>query len=290
MIYITLPNLFNFYEINFLKNIPDTYFKIKINFSTTKGNFPFCYWNGGFNNNKDDVKLSYYKISEYFNKINIPVRLNCSNIYLNENDLEDSIANIILELGENGSNEIAISNISFYDILKEKYPNYKYIFSKEADLIYPFNEDIINLINENNIFKLIELPEYKIQDFNFLKKIKNKEKIELPINSICNINCINYKECLYHEHQSQYNFSLKNNFIYCNKINKKNIFLTFNDIKEKYLPLGYKHYSFLNSLFLSDAELINYIVNNFIKEEKQKEILEQYIRGKNDTIFFARNV
>lgn len=284
MIYITLPEFyFNFNIINLFSKLPKHYFKTDLSFSASSGNFPYCYWNGGFNNNTSKLAL-YHSIHQCIDNIRTPIRFNCSNIYLTKDDLDDTMANLILKIGETGSNEIAISNLEFYEILKEKYPNYKFVFSREADLIYPMTSEIINLINEQNIFKFIEIPEVKVKDFEFLKAIKQKNKIELPINTLCNFDCYSFKNCKYHEHKSQYDYSQTNNYINCSMRQgydeQEKILITLEEIIEKYLPLGINHFSLAPIMNSQKDSLLIFLINYFVKEEYHNEIYNIILKDK----------
>lgn len=277
MIYFTLPNFFQNNElINFFKIISkekQNYFKFPVAFSYATGNFPYCYWNGGYNNN-DGPGLLY---SDFFNfNLNsaIPLRFNCSNVYLKNIDYEDTMANTILNICENGSNSISISDLNFYEFLKEKYPNYSYVFSKEANLKYPISEEIINTLSE--YFDYIEIPYFKTCDLNFLNNLKNKNKIELTINSLCPMNCSNYFNCQLQEHLSQYNYSINNNYLNCSKkIN--NCYISLEQIVEQYIPLGFSHFSFTETENINN-DFLFFLIDYFIKEEYKYEILKIFFK------------
>ncbi len=284
MIFFTLPNFYSntkiinlFYNIH--RNFPE-YFKEDLVFSFATGNFTGCYWNGGYNNNNNKAAL-YEDFVKLVDLISIPIRFNCANIFLEKKDFFDTMSNTILFLNENGSNEIEISNLELYYFLKERYPNYNYIFSKEADLLCPLTENIINLICEKNFFRLIQIPENKALDIDFLKKIKQKNKIELPIISTCNIGCLNKNNCQLSEHKNQYNYSIKNNYKLCNHnkgCHKNNPLITIEDIKEKYLPLGINHFYFPDIISDKKDDLIVFLIDYFIKQEYKENIYKIYRR------------
>lgn len=281
MIYFTLPNFFqNVKIIDFFKVISKEKikcFKFPVAFSYATGNFPYCYWNGGFNNN-DGPGLIYSDFFDFNKNSPTALRLNCSNVYLKKEDYEDSMANTILEICENGSNSISVSDLNLYEFLKNRYPNYIYAFSKEADLKYPINEEIINVLSDT--FDYIEIPYYKIFDLNFLNNLKNKNKIELTISSLCPINCPNYFNCEQQEHLSQYNYSIKNNYLSCSKrlINNNN-FISLEKIIEQYLPLGFTHFSFAEMENNQNDNLLKFLIDYFIKDEYKYEILNLFLEG-----------
>lgn len=273
MIHFTLTNFFNNFHINenfkLLYNTHKNFFKTNLNFSTVDGNFPYCYWNGGYNNNIGPGVI-YDNFFTLNNDTSIPLRINCSNIYLQKKDFYDTMANTILKICENGSNEIELSNLELFNYLKNKYPNYKYIFSKEADLINPFTPDIINCINESKNFKLISLPPSLSKNLNFLKQIENKKNIELSINATCDINCENYNKCLLQSHISQYNYSKENYFNICKKrkpYQEIDPLISLEDIEKIYIPLGFTHFS-IGEINHNDIDNYkDFLIKYFIKPE-----------------------
>lgn len=283
MIYFTLPEFyFNFNILNTFNKLPKEYFKTEIAFSTTEGNFPYSYWNGGFNNNMGKLAL-YIEMVNCIEKNNYNIRFNCSNIYLTENDFSNTLGNLILSLGESGCNSILISNLKLYEILKEKFPNYSFVFSRDANLIHPVDENIINIIADNDDFELIQLPQDKIFDFNFLTNIKNRKKIEICVNSLCDIEqCKNCKECQYIAHQNQYNYSGVNNYLACAKrppYHYKKPLLSIEDLLKDYVPLGINHFSLAPIFHSQKDNFLLFLIEYFIKDEYKfevKKILESW--------------
>ena len=94
MIYLALPEFFyNYNIIKKLKTIPNSAFRWELSFSCAKGNLPYCYWNGGFNNNIGPGVL-YEEIISCLNDTVVPIRFNCSNVYMTEEDLNDTYGNL----------------------------------------------------------------------------------------------------------------------------------------------------------------------------------------------------
>ncbi|MGF6375097.1 hypothetical protein M2140_000131 [Clostridiales Family XIII bacterium PM5-7] len=286
MIYFTLPSLYNNFEINdFFVNLSNYYshfFKYKVVFSSVTGNFPFCYWNGGYNNNIDGHNIATYEdFVSCAEEYSAPIRFNCANVCLQENDVNDTMANLILSVNQTGSNSIELSNLEIYETLKKKYPEYTYVFSKEADLVFPMTPEIINIIDKECDFKLISLPEDKTTDMSFLEAISNPSKIELSVNTVCNKSCVKYKQCKMHEHQSQYDFSEVNNYKRCQEHSsyaERAPMITMDDIVAKYLPKGFNHFTLAEVISDSRDNLINFLVNYFIKDENKAEVYEMIMK------------
>ena len=277
MIHFALSDFFfNENIINYFSYIDTNYLKRKdISFYCAIGNFPFCYWNGGFNNNID-TSVVYTDILDKITNTSIPIRFNCNNVYLTQEDFEDTFANLILSLGENASNSISISNFKLLKFLQERYPNYKYVFSKEANLIEKFTPEIVNTILNNENFLYFQIPEELGQNLDFLKQIDKKEKIEVPINYICNKDCNRYNMCLRHEHQAQYNFSGYNNFFHCAKTNGLNSTIIPFDQITQYEKIGITHF-YLNPVVDKNKEKsLLFLIDYFIKDEYKIKVLEEF--------------
>ncbi len=276
MIYFTLQN---FYENQKLNNIfliiqdkfPNS-FKVPVRFIYTAGSFPYTYWNGGINNNFGIGNNTYDTIIEYSNKNLLPLRINCSNINLNPNDFDDTIMNVILNLLNNSSNAIELSNLELYEYLYKKYPNFHYILSNNFDLINPLTPDLINKLNEICDFYFIQIPLNKIKDFNFLKAIKNKRNIELPIGDICN--CSNLNNCNIQEQIAQYNYSDSFTKINCSKCSGLSSNLSIEDIQNNYAPLGFHNFILPDYCNSKNNNIIKFFINYFIKDSDKLLIYE----------------
>lgn len=276
MIYFTLQN---FYENKKLNNIfliiqdkfPNS-FKVPVRFIYTAGSFPYTYWNGGINNNFGIGNNTYDTIIEYSNNNLLPLRINCSNINLNPNDFDDTIMNVILNLLNNSSNAIELSNLELYEYLYKKYPNFHYILSNNFDLINPLTPDLINKLNEICDFYFIQIPLNKIKDFNFLKAIKNKRNIELPIGDICN--CPNLNNCNIQEQIAQYNYSDSFTRINCSKCSGLSSNLSIEDIQNNYASLGFHNFILPDYCNSKNNNIIKFFINYFIKDSDKLLIYE----------------
>ena len=283
MIYFTLPNFYNNYQLNnyfiMLNNKNKNYFKKDITFLSVAGNFPYNYWQGGFNE-FNNINASYEEFNSFLNNSLIPIKFNCANICLTEEDLDDTKMNLILSVNQTGINSISISNLSIYNYLKEKYPYYNYIFSREANLINEFSSDVINILNEQNLFSFIEIPENLSTNLEFLKEIEKKDKVELLIGNKKCFNCNYFSECKINEHMNQYNFSNRMLMTKCPIRNNIELNITLEDIKNIYYPLGFKYFSFDNYLFGVENNLLDVYINFFIKDEYKYQVYKNFIENR----------
>lgn len=280
MIYFTLPDFYERFKINqFLINLNKKYnyfFKEKVCFLYVSGNFPYNYWNGEINRN--DGPGAYFKeIQNCYQNYMVPLRFNFDNIFLIEEDFLNCYGNQILKINENGSNVIEISNLNFLEYIKNKYPKYNFIFSKNNFQIIGTNIEQLNFLIDTNKFILIKLPELFSNDFNYLNQIKNKKIIEIIVNPSCNQNCKYFNICFEEEQKNIYNFSKNSLIKKCDILKNNNTLITLENIKNNYLPLGINNFCFNSLLYLSDKELFNFYLKYFIKEEYQKEVTKIWI-------------
>ena len=277
MIYFTLQN---FYENQKLNNILfiihqqfiDS-FKAPIKFIYTAGSFPYTYWNGGINNNFGIGNNTYDTVIKYYQTNLLPLRINCSNINLNKEDFNDTIMNVILDLLNNSSNAIELSNLELYEYLYNKYPNFHYILSNNFNLINPLTPELINKLNEISDFYFIQIPLNKVKDFDYLKAIKNKKNIELPIGDICG-NCSNLDQCNIQEQITQYNYSDSFTKMNCSKCLGLNGIISLEDIQKNYVPLGFHNFILPDYYDSKNNNMIKFFINYFIKDSDKSLIYD----------------
>lgn len=181
-----IPDFYGHYHVNIkllelIKFEPDLFyndFKIDAVF----GNFPNCIWNGGGNDFGcfiDEWEQTYYlnKYAEY----GVPLRLTMTNPILEEKHLYDSYANFIMKNMNNGTTQVLVSSPILEQYIRETYPEYSIVRSIiAAENVYYDNSDK---------YFMSVLRKSKNTDFELLKSIKNKNKIELLANETCNEDC-----------------------------------------------------------------------------------------------------
>lgn len=213
----------------------------------------------------------------------MPIRLNCANIFLEKQDFEDAINNTILTLCHDASNGVELCDFDLLEFIKERYPNYRFIFSKEADLVEPLTVEIINALHDKNAFKLISLPTRFSKDLDMLKELKSRRDIELTVNSLCNLKCPNHANCQHNQHAHQYNYSGVNPYLTCPKRNMyqdSHILISLEEIIEKYAPIGITHFRLDEGIDGPQDKILIFLIRYFIKSEYQAKAYEHYITGR----------
>lgn len=277
MICLTLPNFIQNLNFNnklnkYIQKFPNNK---KFNFfiGYYSGNYNYNYWNGE-NNLNFDKTLLYKDFEEIRNISSKVLRLNCSNINLNNNDFFNSYNENILKINDEVNNCIELCNLDLYNYIKNNYISFNYIFSQNADLINEFTPEIINAINEQNIFTLIEIPFYYNNNKEFLNNIINKQTIEIIIGEKCN-NCSKeqIKKCKIQENLNQFNFS--NKTVYnCNYINQYNNFSILEQEIKKFIKMGFSHFKIDTPPYQKNKEFKKFLIKNLIKEEYWQHAFE----------------
>ena len=165
------------------------YFYDNIEIGAVFGCFPGNIWNGGRTVlGYSDMNIVNNIIKEY-DYLQIPMRFTWTNILLTEEHYNNYICNTIMELADNGINEVLVSEDKFEQYIRKKYPNYKIISSTTKCILTEkeLNEEL------NKDYDLVVLDHRLNHNFELLDKIKRKDKVEFLINPRCNPQCPNRK-------------------------------------------------------------------------------------------------
>lgn len=267
-----LPDFYYKYNLNtiiidLLKKHPE-YFYDNIEIGAIYGCFPGMIWNGGrlytgfadYDNIKDTI--------EAFNNRNIPIRFTCTNSLLEEKHNYDTYCNLVMDLANNGMNEILVNSPILEDYLRKTYPNYKYILSTTRC------ERDINKINQyTNEYHLV-VTDYRDNDnFEFLEKIEKKDKIELLINAYCNPNCKIRKKHYETISDAQLKSKLKYDSLSCENMDisfynilNNNTVIKRDDLYGKYINMGFEHFK-IEGRSIHNIEVIESYMYYLIKPE-----------------------
>lgn len=124
-VYWHLPGFCSLFKLNrtliqLMKQYPEK-FKDGYEIGSVYGTFPGAIWNGGravFGSiSRKDIKL----ILEMYNEVDIPVRFTWTNSLLEEKHLNDTFCNMIMELADNGKNQVLVNRPVLEDYLKATY-------------------------------------------------------------------------------------------------------------------------------------------------------------------------
>ena len=143
------------------------------------GSFGNCCWNGGRENKVKSFKKleECFKIIKQINSLGISVRFTFTNPLITEYELNDYVGNSLMKLADNGMNGVIVASEVLHKYLKEKYPNFHYVYST--------TKCSLNLEDYDNDYDISVLDYRLNKDKDFLNSIKDKSKIEILVDDCC---------------------------------------------------------------------------------------------------------
>lgn len=286
MAHYHLPGLFEFYELYrvFLPLFYEhrDYFYEWCDIGSIYGAPENCIWGGGRieegTQNPEDV-LALLK--EY----GISGRLTFSNSLLSGKHLSDSRCNAICRMFEESSgpeNGVIVHSELLLDYLRRTYPGL-YFVSSTTKVLTEFPELLRELDREE--FR------YVVPDFRLNKKLKErntlssaeKDKVEFLCNECCWFGCKDRKVC--YESVSRLNLGERGEEHRCtapnaeegyvfSKAMKNPGFLSTEEIREEYLPMGFSNFK-IEGRGLGSALILEFLLYYMTKPEHQLEVREK---------------
>ena len=286
MAHYHLPGLFEFYGLYrvFLPLFYEhrDYFYEWCDIGSVYGAPENCIWGGGrieegTQNPKDVLAL----LKEY----GISVRLTFSNSLLSGKHLSDSRCNAICRMFEESDgpeNGVIVHSELLLDYLRRTYPGL-YFVSSTTKVLTEFPELLKELNREE--FR------YVVPDFRLNKKFKEwntlssaeKDKVEFLCNECCSFGCKDRKAC--YESVSRLNLGEVGEEHRCSapdaeegyvfsKAMKNPGFLSTEEIREEYLPMGFSNFK-IEGRGLGSALILEFLLYYMTKPEHQLEVREK---------------
>lgn len=143
------------------------------------GSFGNCCWNGGRENKVKSFKKleECFKIIKQINSLGISVRFTFTNPLITEYELNDYVGNSLMKLANNGMNGVIVASEVLHKYLKEKYPNFHYVYST--------TNCSLNIEDYDNDYDISVLDYRLNKNKDFLNSIKDKSKIEILVDDCC---------------------------------------------------------------------------------------------------------
>ena len=280
--YFHLPGLYEFYD--FYREFLPVYFNHKEFFfdwckiGSIYGAPKDCLWSGG---RTSDADASNKDVLDLIKEYKISARLTFSNSLLNETNLKDLKCNNLCNLFNDENNGIIIYSDLLLDYIKEHYPKF-YFVSSTTKVIINF-EGLLKELN-NKDFKYV-VPDFRLNKaFDKFESLNQsqKNKMEFLCNECCYIGCKERKQC--YENVSRKNLGLEPINDVCkapdldygysfSKAKKNPSFISLDDIKNKYMPLGFSNFK-IEGRGLGSALLLEFILYYMTKPEYQINVRE----------------
>ncbi len=171
--------------INLMKEHPDK-FREGYCVGSVYGTFPGAIWNGGRFVYGVSAKRDMEQMIQTYNRFGVPVRFTWTNSLLEEKHVYDTYCNMIMDIANNGKNQVLVNTKVLEDYLMEKYPNFKYISSttKRITTLEGMQKEL-----ENGYFMVV--LDYDLNHNEEVLKALEPEagRVEILVDEICYPNC-----------------------------------------------------------------------------------------------------
>lgn len=171
--------------INLMKEHPDK-FREGYCVGSVYGTFPGAIWNGGRFVYGVSAKHDMEQMIQTYNRFGVPVRFTWTNSLLEEKHTYDTYCNMIMDIANNGKNQVLVNTKVLEDYLMEKYPNFKYISSttKRITTLEGMQKEL-----ENGYFMVV--LDYDLNHNEEVLKALEPEagRVEILVDEICYPNC-----------------------------------------------------------------------------------------------------
>lgn len=281
-----LPGLFEFYDFYrvFLPLFREyrEYFYDWCEISSIYGAPAECIWGGGRIGGGDASPEEVLALMEEYG---ISARLTFSNSLLTKEHLEDKTCNALCAVFEDKKekrNGVIVHSDVLLDYLRERYPGF-YFVSSTTKVLTEFSQ-LLNEVDREEF-------RYVVPDFRLNKGVENwkklspaqKEKAEFLCNECCYFECRDRKRC--YEAVSRKNLGEKGVVHHCaaphagegyrfSKAMENPGFISLDDIKKVYLPMGFSNFK-LEGRGLGSALLLEFLLYYMTKPEYHIHVREK---------------
>lgn len=283
-IHFYLPDFYlkrntNLFLIRLMSENPEVFYD-DIDIGAIYGSFPGAIWNGGRVCpgicSKDEIQETLYA----FNEKKIPCRFTFTNPLLEEKHLYDTYCNLILEMANNGRNEVLVNSPALEAYIRKNYPAYKIISSATKGLTKV--EEVENEWKKD--YSMLVLDYSFNNDWEKLTRLSKKGPYELITNSYCRDDCVDRKQHYKAVGEAQLNF-MHREYKECQSINrnffdlKRNrTFISIEDILTTYRQAGFVNFK-LDGRGFQKFKVIESYIYYLVKPSRKDEVRLALLRA-----------
>ncbi|MBQ6695680.1 MAG: hypothetical protein IJN16_03155 [Lachnospiraceae bacterium] len=288
-IYWHLPGLcysrfLNHALFNLMQEYPEK-FREGYKIGSVYGTIPGAIWNGGRSVFGMVPKHDIEKVIKSYNDRGIPARFTWTNSLLTEKHVYDTYCNLIMQVADNGMNQVLVNRDCLEEYLRQEYPNFKVISSTTKRMT-----DMAGLKEElEKDYHLVVLDYDLNHDEVVLKELQPyADRIEILVNEICYPNCPMRAQHYQDEARAQLEYDTLSKFQCPNKSTprvfaecmKRPAFISNEQIGE-YIERGYVNFKIVGRGLPQDFVKESYLY--FLVKDEERE----FIRRKMDAILAA---
>lgn len=189
-VYWHLPGFCYFFYLNqviihLMKEYPERFME-GYRVGSVYGTFPGAIWNGGRAVFGVTAKQDMEKIIATYNSYEVPVRFTWTNSLLEEKHVHDTYCNLIMDVANNGKNQVLVNTDVLEDYLRAKYPDFQYISSTTKRI-----KDLDGLLRELSKDYFMAVLDYDLNHDEAVLKALEPEasRVEILVDEICFAGC-----------------------------------------------------------------------------------------------------
>jgi len=296
-VHFHIPGIADTFHLNkllwmLMEEYPDA-FREDTDIGSIYGEFPTSLWNGGRVNggllNEEDIQF----LIDEINGKGISLRLTYTNPLVSKPHLDDPHCNRCLQLADRKDrlNAVILVSPELERYVRKKYPNYRIVSSTCKQIT-----DFDRLCEELEKDYVTVVLDYNLNNqFDLLRRLPHKEKVEILVNALCPPNCQRRKAHYQYLGRTQFAFSehirktgstrgfQKPETFECPHMTKTlygitdyATHVTPEDIYEKYVPMGFENFKIegRSSMLLNLMETYMYYL---VKPEHRDEMRMIYL-------------
>ena len=288
-VYWHLPGFCYFYKLNtqiikLLRKYPEK-FNDGYEIGSVYGTFPGAIWNGGravFGvMSKKDIKL----VLDNYNNLGVPVRFTWTNSILEEKHINDTYCNLIMELANNGKNQVLVNRPVLEEYLRNTfksvnkviaggYASYMQQFGK-ATSGFAFISSTTKRLTDMESVKKELVGDYALVVLDYdlncdeltLKALEPyADRLEILVDEICYPHCPKRKDHYADESLMQLTFDKDTRYECTNKMTKPSFAEAMirphfigNDKLPRYIERGYRNFKIVGRGLPQDMVLESYL-------------------------------
>jgi len=284
-IYWHLPGLcslryLNIVFLGLMKQYPEK-FREGYKIASVYGTFPGAIWNGGRSVFGKATESDMEKIIKAYNDNGVPVRFTWTNSLLEEKHMGDAFCNRIMELADNGFNQVLVNRDCLEQHIRKNYPNYPMISSttKRMTDLQGIKEEL------EKDYHLVVLDYDLNHDEEVLKELEPYAgKLEILVNEICYPHCPMRKMHYRDESRAQLENDTKSFFDCPNKstprvfseCKKRPAFISNEEIGS-YIERGYVNFKIVGRGLPPQFALDSYLY--FLVKDEERSFIEKHIKA-----------
>lgn len=270
----------NHYMIDMMERNPE-YFHDGYEIGSVYGTFPGAIWNGGRTVFGIAGKNDIVSILSSYKKKEIPVRFTWTNSLIEEKHVYDTYCNLIMELADNGINQVLVNSPILEKYIRETYPNYPVISSTTKRIT-----DLATVQSELEKNYYLVVLDYDLNhDENVLEALKpSADRIEILVNEVCYPGCPKREEHYRQQSLLQLQYDVNTGFPCPNQTQKR----TFAECMQRpafisneqigsYIDKGYVNFKIAGRGMPIEYALESYVY--FLVKEEYRDIVKHKIEN-----------